>query len=133
MRILLVEDDSKTATYVARGLRESGQSVEVSADGRDGLFRMTNEEFDLAIVDRMLPEIDGLSVVRAARAAGFASQVLFLTEMDSIQDRVAGLRGGADDSLVKPFSFDELNARVQALGRRPPLKEEDTLLVVGDL
>lgn len=133
MRILLVEDDAKTAAYVARGLRESGQAVDVSTDGRDGLFRLTNEDFDMAIVDRMLPELDGLSLVKAARAAGFTAPVLFLTAMDAIQDRVAGLQGGADDYLVKPFSFDELNARVQALGRRPPLKEEDTTLVIGDL
>lgn len=133
MRILLVEDDAKTAAYVARGLRESGQSVEISHDGKDGLFRMTHEDFDLAIVDRMLPQLDGLSVVKSARAAGFAAPVLFLTAMDAIQDRVAGLTGGADDYLVKPFSFDELNARVQALSRRPPLREEQTALVVADL
>lgn len=133
MRILLVEDDTKTAVYVARGLRETGQLVEVSADGRDGLFRLTNEDFDLAIVDRMLPQLDGLAMVKAARAAGFAAPILLLTAMDSIQDRVVGLEGGADDYLVKPFSFEELNARVNALGRRPPIREEETTLVVADL
>ena len=133
MRILLVEDDAKAAAYVARGLRETGQLVEVSADGRDGLFRLTNEDFDLAIVDRMLPELDGLSMVRSARAAGFAAPVLLLTAMDAIQDRVAGLEGGADDYLVKPFSFEELNARVNALGRRPPIREQETTLSVSDL
>jgi two-component system OmpR family response regulator len=133
MRILLVEDDAKTAAYVARGLRETGQLVEVSADGRDGLFRLTNEDFDLAIVDRMLPQLDGLAMVKAARAAGFAAPILLLTAMDSIQDRVAGLEGGADDYLVKPFSFEELNARVNALGRRPPIREEETTLAVADL
>jgi two-component system OmpR family response regulator len=133
MRILLVEDDAKTAVYVARGLREAGQLVEVSADGRDGLFRLTYEDFDLAIVDRMLPQLDGLAMVKAARAAGFAAPILLLTAMDSIQDRVAGLEGGADDYLVKPFSFEELNARVNALGRRPPIREEETMLAVADL
>jgi two-component system OmpR family response regulator len=133
MRILLVEDDAKTAAYVARGLRETGQSVELSADGQDGLFRLTHEDFELAIVDRMLPQLDGLSMVRAARAAGFVAPVLLLSAMDAIQDRVAGLEGGADDYLVKPFSFEELNARVNALARRPPIREAETTLGVADL
>lgn len=133
MRILLVEDDSKTASYIARGLREAGQSVEVSSDGREGLIRLTGEPFDLVIVDRMLPQLDGLSLVKSARAAGFAGPVLMLTAMGAIRDRVAGLHAGADDYLIKPFSFEELNARVQALGRRPPLREEQTSIVVGDL
>ncbi len=133
MRILLVEDDAKTAAYVARGLRETGQSVELSADGQDGLFRLTHEDFELAIVDRMLPQLDGLSMVKAARAAGFVAPVLLLSAMDAIQDRVAGLEGGADDYLVKPFSFEELNARVNALARRPPIREAETTLGVADL
>ena len=133
MRILLVEDDAKTAAYVARGLRETGQSVELSADGQDGLFRLTHEDFELAIVDRMLPQLDGLSMVKAARAAGFVAPVLLLSAMDAIQDRVAGLEGGADDYLVKPFSFEELNARVNALARRPPIREAETMLGVADL
>lgn len=133
MRILLVEDDAKTAAYVARGLRETGQSVELSADGQDGLFRLTHEDFELAIVDRMLPQLDGLSMVKAARAAGFVAPVLLLSAMDAIQDRVAGLEGGADDYLVKPFSFEELNARVNALARRPPIREAETTLAVADL
>jgi two-component system OmpR family response regulator len=133
MRILLVEDDSKTAAYVARGLRETGQAVELSLDGKDGLFRLTHEDFDLAIVDRMLPGLDGLSMVKSARAAGFSAPVLLLSAMDAIEDRVAGLEGGADDYLVKPFSFAELNARVNALARRPPIREEDTTLVIADL
>lgn len=133
MRILLVEDDHETAAYIARGLREHGQAVEVARDGRDGLFRATHEEFNLLILDRMLPEIDGLSVLKAARAAGVTAPALMLTSMGAIEDRVAGLEGGADDYLVKPFSFAELNARVNALGRRQPLKEEETVLSVADL
>jgi two-component system OmpR family response regulator len=133
MRILLIEDDDQTATYVSRGLRENGQIVEVSTDGKDGLFRATQEQFDLIIVDRMLPGLDGLAVVKSARAACVAAPVIMLTALGAIEDRVAGLEGGADDYLVKPFSFAELNARIQALSRRPPLKEEDTFLSVGDL
>lgn len=134
MRVLVIEDDSATANYVAKGLREAGHTVELTADGKDGLFRATHDTFDLLIVDRMLPGLDGLSVVRSARAAGVAAPVIFLTAMGAIEDRVAGLEGGADDYLVKPFSFAELSARVSALGRRPPLKEEsDTVLSVSDL
>ena len=133
MRVLVIEDDAATAAYVSKGLREAGQAVEVARDGKDGLFRATNEPFDLLIVDRMLPGLDGLSVVRSARAAGVAAPVIFLTAMGAIEDRVAGLEGGADDYLVKPFSFAELNARVTALSRRPPLREAETLLTVSDL
>lgn len=134
MRVLVIEDDSATASYVAKGLREAGHAVELTGDGKDGLFRATHETFDLLIVDRMLPGLDGLSVVRSARAAGVAAPVIFLTAMGAIEDRVAGLEGGADDYLVKPFSFAELSARVSALARRPPLKEEsDTVLTVSDL
>src|SRR5262245_24919683 len=133
MRILLIEDDAQTSAYVLKGLREMGQSVELSTDGRDGLFKATNDNFDLLIVDRMLPGLDGLSVVRNARASGVVAPVLMLTAMGSIEDKVEGLEGGADDYLVKPFSFAELQARVNALGRRPPLKEQETELVVGDL
>lgn len=133
MRILVVEDDAATAAYVSKGLREAGQSVEHVRSGKDGLFLATQEDFDLVIVDRMLPGLDGLSLVKAARAAGMATPVLFLTAMGAIEDRVAGLEGGGDDYLVKPFSFAELNARVNALGRRQPLKVEETVLAVGNL
>ncbi len=133
MRILVIEDDAETAAYVLKGLREVGQSVEHARDGKDGLFRTTHEDFNLLIVDRMLPGLDGLSVVKAARAAGVVTPVLMLTAMGGIEDRVAGLEGGADDYLVKPFSFAELNARVNALGRRQPLREEETQLGVADL
>lgn len=133
MRILLVEDDEDTAAYVIKGLREVGQSVERARDGRDGLFRATGEDFGLIILDRMMPGLDGLSLLKAVRAAGVAAPVLMLTAMGAIEDRVAGLEAGADDYLVKPFSFAELNARVNALGRRQPLREEETTLVVADL
>ena len=133
MRLLVIEDDPETAAYVARGLKEAGQMVELAKDGKDGLFRATHESFDLLIVDRMLPGLDGLSLVKSARAAGMVAPVLMLTAMGAIEDRVSGLEAGADDYLVKPFSFAELHARVNALARRPPLKEENTLLMVGDL
>jgi len=133
MRILLVEDDRETREFVASGLRQAGNQIEAVEDGRTGLYRATDGTFDLLIVDRMLPGMDGLSLVRAARAAGVEAPVLFLTAMGSIGDRVAGLEGGGDDYIVKPFSFAELNARVNALARRPPLRDEQPLLMVGDL
>ncbi|MEQ1490996.1 MAG: response regulator transcription factor [Terricaulis sp.] len=133
MRILLVEDDDETAAYVIKGLREVGQVVELARNGKEGLFRAAGEEFNLLILDRMLPGLDGLSLLKSVRAAGVVAPVLMLTAMGAIEDRVAGLEGGADDYLVKPFSFAELNARVNALGRRQPLKEEETALVVADL
>lgn len=133
MRILVIEDDCETAAYIVKGLRESAHNVDTTPDGRDGLFRLAHESFDLIILDRMLPGMDGLSVVKAARAAGVTTPVLMLTAMDAIEDRVVGLEGGADDYLGKPFSFAELNARAHALLRRPPLREEETVLKVGDL
>jgi two-component system OmpR family response regulator len=133
MKILLVEDDAETASFVAKGLREAGHYTQVCADGHDGLFHATEGEFDLMIVDRMLPKLDGLSLVKAARAAAVESPVLFLTALGAVSDRVAGLEGGADDYLVKPFSFAELNARVNALGRRPPLRDDQPVLSIGSL
>jgi two-component system OmpR family response regulator len=133
MRILLIEDDLETAQFVARGLRETGNLVETAKDGRDGLFQATVGGFDLIVVDRMIPGLDGLSLVRAARAAGVDTPVIFLTALASVEDRVIGLESGADDYLVKPFSFAELNARVNAIARRPALRDEQPLLVIADL
>ena len=133
MKILLIEDDAEMARYVAKGLREQGHVVDHAANGRDGVFLAGSEPYDVMIVDRRLPGVDGLSLVRAVRAAGVKTPVLFLTTMTGIDDRVAGLEGGGDDYLVKPFAFSELIARVNALGRRPPLAERETLLMVADL
>lgn len=133
MRILLIEDDAQTAEHVADGLRSQAHIVEHSYDGWDGLFRSTLQPFDVVIFDRMLPGLDGLSAIRKMRAAGMKAPVLILTAMGSIDDRVAGLESGADDYLVKPFSMAELNARLNALNRRPPLKDDGHELVVGDL
>jgi two-component system OmpR family response regulator len=132
VRVLIVEDDIETQSYVSHGLMEAGHSVEASATGADGLLRARRGGYDLFIVDRMVPELDGLSLVKAIRSAGIATPVLMLTAMGAVADRVDGLEAGADDYLVKPFSFAELSARVNALARRPPL-QADTKLVVGDL
>ena len=133
MRILMVEDDSATSAFAARGLTECGHVCDVLADGTDGLFQATRETYDVIVADRKLPGLDGLSMVRAVRAAGITTPILFLTAIGGIDDRVAGLQAGADDYLTKPFAFAELLARVQALARRPPLVAEKTLLRVADL
>jgi two-component system OmpR family response regulator len=133
MRILLIEDDAETSQFIARGLREAGNHVEANRDGRDGLFQATAGGFDLIIVDRMLPGLDGLSLVKAARAAGVDTPVIFLTALGSVEERVAGLESGADDYLAKPFSFAELNARVNAIARRPALRDEQPVLSIADL
>lgn len=133
MRILIVEDDAETNRFVARGLSELGHHVVTSADGRDGLFQATGDQFDALIVDRMLPGLDGLSLIKALRAAGNMTPALMLTAVGGIADRVAGLEGGADDYLVKPFAFSELAARVQALGRRPAAQGETSVLVIGEI
>lgn len=133
MRILLVEDDAETAGYVLQGLEEAGHQVAIAADGRDGLFRAAGEEWDLLIVDRMLPGLDGIGLVRTLRGGGVQWPVLFLTTLGGIDDRVAGLNAGADDYLIKPFAFSELAARVAALGRRPRLAAPEVRLKVADL
>ncbi|KQV28251.1 XRE family transcriptional regulator [Rhizobium sp. Root1203] len=133
MRILLIEDDRKTAAYIAKGLEEAGHVCDLVADGRDGLCQATGETYDVAIVDRMLPGLDGLSLVKALRAARVDTPALFLTSIGGVDDRVDGLEAGADDYLVKPFAFSELLARVNALARRPPVQEQKTVLRVADL
>ncbi len=133
MRILLIEDDGRTVDYVTRGLAESGHQCVTLPDGQDGLFQATREAYDVLVVDRMLPGLDGLSLVKALRAAGVKTPVLFLTAMSGVDDRVEGLDAGADDYLVKPFAFSELLARVNALGRRPAVQAEPAKLRVHDL
>jgi two-component system OmpR family response regulator len=132
VKILLIEDDRQTADYIAKGLREHGHVVDKTDNGRDGLYMATGEPYDVMVVDRNLPQMDGLSLVKAARASGTRTPVLFLTTMGGVDDRVAGLEAGADDYLVKPFAFAELMARVSALARRPPIVAT-TSLRVGDL
>ncbi|WP_298668129.1 response regulator transcription factor [uncultured Sphingomonas sp.] len=133
MRVLIVEDDPETNQFVAQGLAEAGHQTATSLDGRDGLFQATGGSFDVIVLDRMLPELDGLALVRALRAAGDMTPVLMLTAVGGIADRVEGLESGADDYLVKPFAFSELAARVHALGRRPASRIDPNELRVGSI
>lgn len=135
-KILLIEDDAETAGYVAKGLGEQGHVVDHAADGRDGLFLASDQSYDLVVLDRMLPGLDGLAIVRAMRAAGVATPVLILSALASLDHRIEGLDGGSDDYLVKPFAFSELIARVNALLRRADGRGgegAETRLVVGPL
>ncbi len=133
MKILIIEDDARMADYVVRGLKEHGHVVDHAANGKDGLFLAAGERYDALIVDRMLPGVDGLTIVKMLRATGNQSPVIFLTTMGGIDDRVEGLNAGADDYLVKPFAFSELLARLGAVLRRPPISQTKTVLRVGDL
>ena len=134
MKILLVEDDVETLAYIARGLGELGHVVDQATDGREGLFHASEGHYDVLVVDRMLPKLDGLSLVRALRAAQVQTPVLVLTALGDVDARVEGLEVGADDYLAKPFAFVELAARLAALGRRPPLSDTlTTTLRVADL
>jgi two-component system OmpR family response regulator len=132
MKILLIEDDAETAQFIADGLSGERHETAVAASGKVGLNRSLSEAWDLLIVDRMLPELDGLTLVGKLRAAGIQTPILFLTTLGGVDARVEGLNAGADDYLMKPFSFAELVARVAALGRRRGFAA-DTLLVVADL
>lgn len=133
MKILLIEDDAATAAHVVKSLRQHGHVVDHAANGRDGLFLAAGETYDVMIVDRMLPGLDGLGIVKTIRGAGVKTPVLILTTLGGIDDRVEGLESGADDYLVKPFAFAELLARVNALARRPPPAERETVLRIADL
>lgn len=133
MRILLIEDDARTADYIQAGLSEEGHVVDWVAEGREGLVQAASEEYDVMIVDRMLPGMNGLSLVKTLRGAKVQIPILFLTALGGVDDRVEGLEAGGDDYLVKPFSFAELSARINALARRPPMRKETTVLKVMDL
>jgi len=132
-RVLVVEDDVDTADYVAKGLREAGFTVEHVADGRDGLYMASSSAFDAIVMDRMLPGMDGLSVVRALRAAGVETPILILSALGQLDERVLGLRAGGDDYLTKPFGFSELHARIENLLRRRGGKAVETTLRCADL
>jgi two-component system OmpR family response regulator len=133
VRILIAEDDFETAEFIRRGLVELGHNVVVAVNGGVALHQLLVEEFDLAIMDRMLPRLDGLTVLQRIRAGKVETPVLLLTALGRIQDRVDGLDSGADDYLVKPFAFSELAARVNALARRKPLQPQATSLEHGGL
>jgi two-component system, OmpR family, response regulator len=133
MRILVVEDDKKIASFVVNGLKQSGFAVDHYADGENGLIMAQTIAYDAAVVDLMLPKLDGLSLIQQIRAKGTRIPVLILSAKASVDDRVKGLQAGGDDYLTKPFAFSELLARIQALIRRSTQTTEPTRLVVGDL
>ena len=133
LHLLVVEDDRDTREFIRNGLLQAGHNVDVAADGREGLFAATTQQFDLIVLDRMLPQVDGLTVLRTLRASGSRVPVLLLSALGEVDQRVAGLRAGADDYLVKPFAFSELEARIDALVRRTAPEGPTTLLKVGDL
>jgi two-component system, OmpR family, response regulator len=132
-KLLLIEDDAATMAYVARGFEEWGWSVERATSGADGLYLATTLKFDAAVIDRMVPGLDGLSVLKAIRAAGLRFPVVILSALGDVDERVRGLRAGADDYVVKPFSFSELLARIEASMRRVDPTSVNTDLVVEDL
>ncbi|PLS21502.1 winged helix-turn-helix domain-containing protein [Neptunicoccus cionae] len=133
MKILVIEDDKTTGDYVAHGLREEGHTVDLIENGRDGLIRASTSDYDILVIDRMLPDLDGLSIVKTLRGAKNLTPVLFLTSLGGVDDRIDGLNAGADDYLIKPFAFGELSARVAALARRPKMAEMENTLHAGDL
>lgn len=132
MKLLVVEDDMTTAQYVVKGLSEEGHTVDHIDDGRDALTQAMSASYDVMVVDRMLPGLDGLSLVRALRAAKITTPIIFLTAVGGVEDRIEGLQAGADDYLTKPFAYGELSARIIALSRRPTAQAE-TVLTAGDL
>jgi two-component system, OmpR family, response regulator len=133
MRILVIEDDVDTAAYMVKGLKESGYIIDHAADGKDGLFHSMSGSYDLLIVDRMLPGLDGLSIIQALRAAGNKTPALILSALSAVDDRVRGLRAGGDDYLTKPYAFSELVARIEVLLRRGVGEAVTTKLRVADL
>ncbi|MCP4579523.1 MAG: response regulator transcription factor, partial [Deltaproteobacteria bacterium] len=133
MRILVVEDDKKIASFISKGLKEAGFAVDVAEDGEDGLHLGLYEPYDAAVVDIMLPELDGLSLIERLRAKKILTPVIILSAKRSVDDRVKGLQSGGDDYLTKPFSFSELLARIQALIRRNTRVAEPSTLSVGGL
>ena len=133
MRVLVVEDDPKIASFVVRGLKQAGYAVDHASDGEAGLGLAESTDYDAAIVDVMLPRLDGISLVRRLRAARRSTPILFLSAKSSVDDRVRGLHSGGDDYLTKPFAFSELIARVQALIRRATSSPETTKLIAGDV
>ncbi|GMR05801.1 MAG: response regulator transcription factor [Gammaproteobacteria bacterium] len=134
MRILVIEDDTVVASYLEKGLGEAGYTVDLTGNGKDGLVLASTEEYDAMIIDRMLPGIDGLTIVKSVRATGNKTPILILSTLGEVDDRVKGLKAGADDYLIKPFAFSELYARLEALQRRSVNSlDMETGLQVGDL
>ena len=133
MRVLVIEDDADTAAYIRKGLKEEGHVVDHAQDGKEGLFMALGQSYDVTIVDRMLPGLDGLSIIQTLRTSGNTTPVLILSALGEVDDRVQGLRAGGDDYLVKPFAFSELLARLEALVRRADTEAAETSLRVDDL
>ena len=133
MRVLVVEDDAETAAYICSSLNALGHVTTHAADGKKGFLDALDHDFDVMVIDRMLPGLDGLSLVKSVRSAQVPTPILFLSALDNLNDRIDGLEAGADDYLVKPFAFSELSARITALARRPPMQAEETVLSVADL
>lgn len=133
MKVLVVEDDRRIASFLERGLAAEGYQVSVENDGRDGLERARQDDFELIILDRMLPYVDGLEITRLLREERRPAMILMLTAKDSLQDKIEGLKGGADDYLTKPFAFDELLARLVALRRRRSETDHESQLSIGPL
>jgi two-component system OmpR family response regulator len=129
----LIEDDASVAEYIVKGLRESGYQVEHAADGKTGLVKATTEQYDALIVDRMLPHVDGLTIIQTLRASNDSTPALILSALGEVDDRVKGLKAGGDDYLVKPFAFAELLARIEVILRRQEAGSAVTRLKVADL
>jgi two-component system OmpR family response regulator len=133
MKILIIEDDLDAAAYLVKAFREAGHTVDHASDGESGLFMATENSYDVLVIDRMLPRKDGLSVIMDLRKKNINTPVLILSALGQVDDRVTGLRAGGDDYLPKPYSFTELLARVEVLGRRRGHPEQDMVYKVGDL
>ncbi|WP_439537989.1 response regulator transcription factor [Methyloversatilis sp.] len=133
MRILVVEDDTEIAGFICRGLREAGHVVDHAANGRDGLFLATGEAFDAIVLDRLMPQMDGLAMLAALRATGSRVPVLILSALGHVDERIRGLRAGGDDYLVKPFAMSELQARLDVITRRGLMPAIESVLRVADL
>ena len=133
MRVLVIEDDRETAQFLRKALKESGHAADIAEDGEMGLSLAQEGNYDVLIVDRMLPRLDGLSAIKELRAKGMRTPVLILSALGDVDDRVKGLRAGGDDYLTKPYAYSELLARVEALARRPVPAEQETRYIVGGL
>ena len=134
MRILVIEDDAVVASYLEKGLAEAGYTVDLADDGKNGLVLASTEDYDVMIIDRMLPGVDGLTIVKSVRATENKTPILILSTLGEVDDRVKGLKAGADDYLIKPFAFSELYARLEALQRRSNSSlDMESALKVGDL
>ena len=131
MKILLIEDDSQVRDYIKKGMNEAGHVIDIAKDGKDGLFLATTEKYDVIIVDRMLPNLDGLTLIKTLRGSDNMIPILILSALGDVDDRVKGLRAGGDDYLTKPFAFSELLARIEVLGRRSTRSEDNRVTKIN--